>query len=474
MGPQWKSCRAIILALSAAVALAVPVVAGLAPDAMAAAPATLTGSLPDGAAYLIQVPDNWNGTLVLYSHGIVIPGSPNPARDVGDPLTGQYLLGHGYALAGSSYATTGWAVQDGLADQIATLDVFGRLVGHPGRTIAWGHSLGGMITAGLLQRYPDRFAGALPMCGPVGGSVGTWNQALDAEVVFQQLLAPPGPLQLVRITDPAQNLQIAQQTLTAAQATPAGRARVALSAALADVPGWFTPGSPEPAPTDYDSQETNQFRWEAQVGLPSAFAERADVEARAGGNPSWNTGVNYQKELENSAGYAEVQGLYAEAGLSLAADLATLQAAPRIAADPAAAEYLTRNIVFNGQLGGRPVLTLHTTGDGWVVDQNEQAYRSVIQTAKDAQPLRQAFVHRAGHCSFTPAETIAAFRTLIDRIDHGTWNGSTDPSTLNSQASSLGPSLNVLLIGTNLVPLAPAFVSFEPSPFLRPFDLASP
>jgi hypothetical protein len=93
---------------------------------MAAGPATLTGSLPDGATYLIQVPDNWNGTLVLYSHGIMIPGSPNPARDAGDPLTGQYLLDHGYALAGSSYATTGWAVQDGLADQIATLDVFGR------------------------------------------------------------------------------------------------------------------------------------------------------------------------------------------------------------------------------------------------------------------------------------------------------------------------------------------------------------
>jgi pimeloyl-ACP methyl ester carboxylesterase len=474
MGPQWKSRRARILALSAAVALAVPVFAGLAPDAMAAGPATLTGSLPDGATYLIQVPDNWNGTLVLYSHGIVIPGSPNPARDVGDPLTGQYLLGHGYALAGSSYATTGWAVQDGLADQIATLDVFGRLVGHPGRTIAWGHSLGGMITAGLLQHYPDRFAGALPMCGPTGGSVGTWNQALDAEVVFQQLLAPPGPLQLVHVTDPALNLQIAQQTLTAAQATPAGRARVALAAALADIPGWFTPGSPEPAPTDYDAQETNQFQWEAQVGVPSAFAGRADVEARAGGNPSWTTGVNYQKELENSADYAEIQGLYAEAGLSLDADLATLQAAPRIAADPAAVGYLTRNIAFNGQLGGRPVLTLHTTGDGWVVDQNEQAYRAAVQDAKDAQLLRQAFVHRAGHCSFTPAETIAAFQTLIDRIDHGAWTGSNDPGTLNDQASALGPSLNVLLIGTNLVPLAPAFVSFEPSPFLRPFDLASP
>jgi hypothetical protein len=166
MDSRWKSRRTRILARSAAVALAVPVFAGLAPGAMAAGPATLTGSLPDGATYLIQVPDNWNGTLVLYSHGIVIPGSPNPARDAGDPLTGQYLLDHGYALAGSSYATTGWAVQDGLADQIATLDMFGRLVGHPGRTIAWGHSLGGLITVGLIQRYPDRFAGALPMLSP--------------------------------------------------------------------------------------------------------------------------------------------------------------------------------------------------------------------------------------------------------------------------------------------------------------------
>jgi hypothetical protein len=137
MDSRPTSRRTRILARCAAIALTMPLFAGLAPHARAAGPATLTGSLPDGATYLIQVPEAWNGTLVLYSHGIVIPGSPNPARDAGDPLTGQYLLDHGYALAGSSYATTGWAVQDGLADQVATLDVFGSLVGHPGRTIAW-------------------------------------------------------------------------------------------------------------------------------------------------------------------------------------------------------------------------------------------------------------------------------------------------------------------------------------------------
>ena len=85
------------------------------------------GKFADGATYLIQVPAKWNGTLVLYSHGYVVPGSSNPAKDVGDPITGGYLLANGYALAGSSYATTGWAIQQALPDQIEALDTFNKL-----------------------------------------------------------------------------------------------------------------------------------------------------------------------------------------------------------------------------------------------------------------------------------------------------------------------------------------------------------
>src|SRR4029077_9492438 len=51
-----------------------------------------TGTLPDGATYLIEVPPNWNGTLFLYSHGYVVPGAPNPAFDAGDPVTRGILL----------------------------------------------------------------------------------------------------------------------------------------------------------------------------------------------------------------------------------------------------------------------------------------------------------------------------------------------------------------------------------------------
>jgi len=88
-----------------------------------AAVTTQTGTLPDGATFLIEVPSPWNGTLLLYSHGYVTPGSPNPAQDVGDPGTRAFLLANGFALAGSSYAHTGWAIQEGLLDQIAVAEV---------------------------------------------------------------------------------------------------------------------------------------------------------------------------------------------------------------------------------------------------------------------------------------------------------------------------------------------------------------
>lgn len=53
----------------------------------------LTGTLPDGATYLIEVPANWNGTLFLYSHGYVMPGAANPAQGVGDPSLAR-ISGH--------------------------------------------------------------------------------------------------------------------------------------------------------------------------------------------------------------------------------------------------------------------------------------------------------------------------------------------------------------------------------------------
>ena len=428
----------------------------------------LCGSLADGATYLIEVPAHWNHTLFLYSHGYVVPGSANPAQDVGDPVTGGWLLSHGFALAGSSYAITGWALAFALPDQIATLDTFDKMVGKPSRTIAWGHSLGGMITAGLIQRYPRRFGAALPMCGVLSGGIATWNTALDAELAFQQLLDPS--VQVVNITNPTANLTAAEQAAGAAQATAQGQARLALIAALGDTPGWFTPLSPEPAPTDFAGQEANQFQWEANVDFPFVFAFRAQLEALAGGNPSWTTGVDFAAQLAKSADAREVRALYKAAGLNLGADLRTLSHASPIKADPAAKKYLESNIVYNGKIS-MPVLTMHTVGDGLVVPENEHAYASVVRRAGKSALLRQIFVSRAGHCAFTPAETITAVRVLLQRVRTGHWDrGALFPRNLDTSAANLGPNYNIFLSGGTIVPTVPAFVPFHPAPYLRPFD----
>jgi pimeloyl-ACP methyl ester carboxylesterase len=430
---------------------------------------TKSDTLKDGATYLIQVPYNWNGTLFLYSHGYVTPGSPNPAVDVGDPDTGAFLLANGFALAGSSYATTGWAIHEALNDQIAVLDVFDKLFPHPVATIAWGHSLGGIITAGLIQRNPKRFTAAQPMCGVLSGGVATWNTALDAEFAFKTLLAPATNLQVVDILNPDANLKLAEEVLAAAQATLQGRARIALGAALGDTPGWFTPTTPEPSPTDFASQEANQFLWDQQIDFPFVFAFRAELEARAGGNVSWNTGVDYREQLGKSVDRDEVWALYQTAGLSLEADLDTLNRAARIKANPNAVEYLKRNIIFDGRID-IPVLTMHTKGDGLVVVENESAYKDVVDRVDDnSRLLRQTFIDRAGHCAFTPAETIAAVETLLQRLETGHWP-STEANLLNGEAASLGPQFNIFAVGTTIVPTPPAFIDFTPAPYLRPFD----
>ncbi|HLQ10016.1 MAG TPA: hypothetical protein VK134_00330, partial [Ktedonobacteraceae bacterium] len=229
-----------------------------------------------------------------------------------------------------------------------------------------------------------------------------------------------------------------------------------------DIPGWFDPALPEPASTDYATQESNQYLWESKIDFLFAFFGRAELEARGGGNPSWNTDVNYRVQLEHSADSNEVRALYKQAGLSLGKDLNALNAAPRISADPGAVGYLSQYITFDGNLN-IPVLTMHTTGDGLVVNEDEQAYASVVRSAGDNSLLRQVFVHRANHCTFTPAETLTAFQTLINRLDSGRWEDSTNPALMNQEAAALDPTLNV--------GVPPAFINFQPTVFLRPFDV---
>jgi hypothetical protein len=110
---------------------------------------------------------------------------------------------------------------------------------------------------------------------------------------------------------------------------------------------------------------------------------------------------------------------------------------------------------------------MHTTGDGLVVPENEQAYSSAVDRALRANLLRQVFVHRAGHCTFTPAETVTAVQTLENRLATGQWQVPS-PAAMNAEAAALGPQFNIFTGG---VATPPAFIPYSPAVYLRPFNL---
>lgn len=132
------------------------------------------GSLA-GAGFLVEVPPQWHGTLLLWSHGWRTVGTPRTAVDAPDRETARLLLASGYALAGSSYRTEGWAVATAMGDDQALLSEVQRRV-RPRRVLAWGDSMGGLVTSLLAARDP-RIAGSAPACATLGGT----RRKLDAD-----------------------------------------------------------------------------------------------------------------------------------------------------------------------------------------------------------------------------------------------------------------------------------------------------
>ncbi|WP_328492343.1 S9 family peptidase [Streptomyces sp. NBC_00414] len=421
------------------------------------------GTLSSGATYVMDVPAGWNGTVLLFSHGFRPKGAPNPAQNVTDPATRDLLLGDGYALVGSSYATTGWAVEHAVPDQLATLDAFTERFGAARRTLAWGQSYGGLVTTRIAEHHADRVDGTLSVCGLVHGGVANWNNTLDPVFALKALLAPDASIPLADFPDQAAATAAAgalSGVVAEAQNSADGRARIALAAALHNIPGWNDPSQPRPAPEDRTAQQANQYTAVRGLLATAAFSWRQDTETLAGGNSSWNTGVDYTKLLRASSAYEEVKGLYKAAGRSLTDDLRTLNKAPRVKADEAAVDWMSRSSAFTGKLT-KPQLTIHTTGDALVPVQTESAYLRAATAGGSRPLLRQAYVDNAGHCTFSPAEQLAALDTLEHRVDTGRW-GDTGAAALNSRAAQADPT-------------TPArYTGYRPTAYLRPYDLAHP
>lgn len=401
--------------------------AALSLPAAAAGAQHFEGVHDSGAHWAIDLPAQWNGTLLLYARGYA-PSVPARAPDTGPRELRAWLLAQGYALAASSYRSGGWSLQEAPDDQMAVLDEFTRRVAPPRRTIAWGSSMGGLVSLALAERHAGRIHGALPLCGSVSGSLGMLNTALDGAFAFRTLVAPQSAIRVAGIDDDRENAARVTEALRAAWQRPDGRARTVLAAVLAQLPTWSDPAAPKPAADDFEAQ-AEELRKTFAMGV---FVPRVDQEQRAGGIYAWNTGIDYRRQLQRSGQQALVRHFYRAAGLDLEKDLDALNAAPRISATPGAVAYMRRNFVPSGRWQV-PVLTLQTIGDGLTIPATHGGLQQLTREAGQARQLAQLWVQGAGHCTFTPGEMAAALATLQQRLDTGRW--SVQPAKVAARAA---------------------------------------
>lgn len=93
---------------------------------------------------------------------------------------------------------------------------------------------------------------------------------------------------------------------------------------------------------------------------------------------------------------------------------------------------------------------MHTVADNLVPVEQERRFGERIRAAGDGALLRQAYVERVGHCTFTTAETVAALHALEHRVDTGRWDQVATPAALQHAATGLG------LDGAAYIPYRPA------------------
>lgn len=314
----------------------------------------------DGAPYRIQIPDDWQGGLVMYAHGYHIRGR------AWTPLGKAHctvFLDRGFAVAESGYSRQGWAIQEALPEIEALRKHFIKVHGKPESSFMVGHSMGGILSLATVETYPDAYDGALPMCGPLVPALMFFKDPVfDMVITFEALFGEALPDGLKPVMD--------------APHLPQEDIHKALD-------------------SDPSLAERFSLRWDVREEDLSRLLEfyhlfYREMCDRAGGNPVDNKNTIYT-------------------GFGSNIDLN--EKVSRYSADPKALEYLKRHYTTTGKIDD-PVLAVHTSYDAGVPPRLANFYQLTASLQGNDEWFVHRFVEAEGHCNISPELTGKAFDLL--------------------------------------------------------------
>lgn len=366
-------------------------VVGLAPAAIGTGAIDRTGTL-HGANYEVRVPDNWNGTLVMYAHGYRDKADhPGEVDDtsasafIADPFE-EAMLAAGYAIAGSSYRDNGWAVREGIQDTKALARRFRRFASRPTKTILFGVSMGSVITYESIEEHTETYDGAIPACSVGAGAPAAFDGTMALAAAYDALYGWP-----------------------ADWGTP-GDVRDDLDFDTEVLPvllGQFL------APDGYAKFEAMRLATGIPEGPEWPFSiwfftteGRAELERRAGGPVVQNLNHTYSLDATDRA-YLAALGFGSD---DVDAFLAAMNAV-RFSSPRNSRRYVEEYADYTGLLT-RPVLTLHTVVDALVPPAHVAAYTARVAAAGRTDYLASAWTTGVGHCNFTPDQAVAAVNAM--------------------------------------------------------------
>ncbi|KPL10702.1 MAG: hypothetical protein AMS26_21190 [Bacteroides sp. SM23_62] len=321
----------------------------------------------NSARYKIYIPGDWNGGLVMYAHGYEEIGEEveGYSREVDDFM--EIFTSCGFAYAASAYKRQGLIIKDGIEDSEALRSYFELRYGKPDICIITGHSMGGIISLALIEKYPAEYDGALPLCGWLSPVYSLLKRGLDMLAAYDYLFGKND--------------------------------------------GEIVIGS------DYIDAESIQEKLSRKPDLAGFFAEHFSVRMDDIANVIELNQLVFKECTAWIGGLpaGNIQTIYAGFGND---DRVLNRKILRYAADPGAREYYIKYYTPTGIISD-PVLALHTVYDKISPVNNYQYYEELTEIKRTADYYVQQYVVSEGHCEFTTGDVADAFDQLLKWIREG-------------------------------------------------------